>query len=51
MRLAKNILGRCLELVFRRGGGSTEAHVSLSKEPSWDQLSDEQKDARLRDRA
>lgn len=51
MRLAKSVLGRCLELVLRRRSGSTEAHVSVTKEPSWDQLSDEQKDARLHDRA
>jgi hypothetical protein len=51
MRWAKNVFGRCVELVVRRQGRSTEAHVSLSKEPSWDELSDSEKQARLRERA
>lgn len=51
MRWARNFFGRCFELVVRREGRSTEAHVSLSKEPSWDELSDSEKQARLRERA
>ena len=43
-------LGRCFEFVLRRQGGTTEAHVSLSKEPSWNDLSDSEKQARLHER-
>jgi hypothetical protein len=52
MRLDKTarFLGRCFEFVFRRQGGITEAHVSLSKEPSWNDLSDCEKQARLHER-
>jgi hypothetical protein len=51
MRLAKTVrfLGRCFEFLLRRQGGKTEAHVALSKEPSWNQLSDDEKQARLRE--
>jgi hypothetical protein len=45
------ILGRCFELVFRRQGRSTEAHVSVAKERAWEELSDCEKQARLRERA
>jgi hypothetical protein len=44
-------LGRCLEIVFRHHQRSTEARVLLTKEPVWDQLTDCEKHARLRDRA
>jgi hypothetical protein len=43
-------LGRCVEIVLRHRDRSTEAHVSLTKEPVWDQLTDCEKHARLRDR-
>jgi hypothetical protein len=51
MRLARTtrFLGRCFEILLRRQGGTTEAHVSLSKEPSWNDLSDCEKQARLRE--
>src|SRR4051812_24283989 len=53
MRWAKTarFLGRCIELVLRRDRDSTEAKVLLSKEPAWDQLSDCEKHARLRERS
>lgn len=50
MRLTKTarVLDRCFQLLLWREGGRTEVHVSLSKEPSWNDLSDGEKQARLR---
>ena len=51
MRWAKKVFGRCFELVVQRRGRSTEAHVALTKDPPWEELSDCEKHARLRERA
>ena len=50
MRWAKKVFGRCFELVVQRRGRSTEAHVALTKDPPWEELSDCEKHARLRER-
>jgi hypothetical protein len=51
MRWAKQVFTRCFEIVVYRRGRRPEAHVSLTKERPWDQLSDGEKQARLRERA
>jgi hypothetical protein len=43
------VLDRCFEFLLWREGGRTEVHVSLSMEPSWNDLSDGEKQPRLRE--
>jgi hypothetical protein len=44
------LLNRCVEFIFQRRGRSTEARITVTKETPWDELSDEERDARLHER-
>jgi hypothetical protein len=49
MQWAKKVFNRCFEVVVHWRGGRPEPHVSLKKERRWEELSEGEKHARLRE--